>query len=84
MVDTHQECQGTDALWQVGHFRGKMRQGEKKVCNAYTCQYRDVGTIASRGLNDIFIMKYNSSRIRQWTRQAGGAGDDKVHCQSWQ
>lgn len=63
---------------QVGHYKGRLRQGTEKRCNGVTCTPRFKYSFKSRGSQDIFVSKYNSSRNLQWARVAGGPGDDKV------
>lgn len=62
----------------VGHFRGVLKQGVKSVCNTMTCYKMPRYKYTSRGWADLFVSVYNSSRILQWTRTAGGDGDDKA------
>lgn len=62
----------------AGHFRGVLKQGVKSVCNALTCYKMPKIKYASRGWSDIFVSKYNASRMLQWTVTAGGNGDDKA------
>lgn len=61
----------------VGHFRGVLKQGRRQVCNGLTCFGMPNQVFRSQGWADIFLSKYNASRVLQWTRVAGGTGDDK-------
>merc|ERR1711907_924429 len=69
---------GKDGIVTVGHFRGVFRQGHAKKCNGFTCIPLNTLSFESRGKNDLFVTKYNASRVLQWSRTAGGAGDDKA------
>jgi len=62
----------------VGHFRGVLKQGVKPVCNGITCYTMPRFKFVSRGWADVFVSVYNASRALQWTRTAGGNGDDKA------
>jgi len=62
----------------VGHFRGVIKQGRRKVCNGFSCYTIPSQKYRSQGWADIFLSKYNASRVLQWTRTAGGTGDDKA------
>ncbi|MBI5189241.1 MAG: SBBP repeat-containing protein [Nitrospirae bacterium] len=31
------------------------------------------------GMSDLFVLKYNSDGVQQWTRQLGTAADDRAH-----
>jgi len=71
--------QGTNGDFvTVGHFRGVLREGNVRKCNFFSCYDRDAVVLRSRGQYDILLRKYNSSRVLQWTRHAGGDGDDKA------
>lgn len=61
----------------VGHFRGVIRQGRKKQCNGFSCFTMPNQVLRSKGWADAYVSKYNVSRVLQWTRIAGGSGDDK-------
>lgn len=62
----------------VGHFRGVLQQGTRSVCNTITCYKMPQYKYVSRGWADIFVSVYNASRVLQWTRTAGGNGDDRA------
>lgn len=61
----------------TGHFRGVIRSGRRKVCNGFSCFTMPSQVLRSQGWADVFVSKYNASRVLQWTRIAGGTGDDK-------
>merc|ERR1711865_44649 len=56
----------------VGHFKGALRSGAQRKCNAFACFPYTKHEFISRGQNDIFVAKFNSSRTLQWVRVAGG------------
>merc|ERR1712166_1291729 len=69
---------GNGEFITVGHFRGTLRQGKRRLCNGVTCFSKPNQVFRSVGWADVFISKYNSSNVLQWTRVGGGAGDDRA------
>jgi len=69
---------GNGDIITVGHFRGTLRQGRRKVCNGASCFMMPNQVYKSQGWADIFLSKYNASHVLQWTRVGGGTGDDRA------
>jgi hypothetical protein len=58
-------------VYFCGYFSGSV--------NIYSTGQTLFGSLTSNGSNDIFVVKYNSLGVVQWTKKIGGSSDDKAN-----